>query len=349
MLRSVVMVVGSLDRRMSAIEASVASMNRRMAGGRSRTALPDSEALKIAESPTTPSASVAHDREHEGSVSSTPNAPAETIGPLHFLRNSPVSSIPTSFPSVVKSHSAIADRGYTTKASLWGSCLASLLVACMRRYILKTGESMHVIDESILISTYREVVGDLYRKIKFTDLPAVSRPDRNTLTTSTARDWLDISKHADGVEAMAVIESMILAAKMVPEAMIHPISKVVEQIRIPIVMENNKKEAVFSIPKGDRDPDDARPVRELLQDLQAEGAQDVRHEQARGRERERGPLRVDQDDEGVGDVRPEQRAFPNPILTLQSFWELSRLTSWLMHGGLKAWKSLNKGRYLPAL
>ncbi|NJR31469.1 hypothetical protein HC762_01745 [bacterium] len=108
----------------------------------------------------------------------------------------------------------------------------------MRRYILKTGESMHVIDENTLMSTYREIVSDLYRKIKLTDVPAVSspsasfmattfsRPDRSTLTTSTARDWLEVFKHADGVEAMAVIESMVLAAKMVPEAMIHPISKI---------------------------------------------------------------------------------------------------------------------------
>jgi len=135
-------------------------------------------------------------------------------------------------------------------------------VACMRRYILKTGESMHVIEHDVLMSAYKEIVSDLYRKVKFADLPAVTspsasfmasafvRPDKNTLTTSTAKDWLEISKHTDGAEAMAVIESMVLAAKMVPEAMIHPISKMVEQIKIPIVMENSRREAVFSIPKG---------------------------------------------------------------------------------------------------
>jgi hypothetical protein len=276
MLRSIAMTMGSMDKRMSALEASVASMNRRMTQNKPRTlaALPNPDALKITESPVFKSPSsasgVSTPRNHEpsGSAPSIMNTPTEMLGTSHFHQNVTGSSIPFGFPSrgVVKSHSAIADRGYTTKASLWGTCLASLLVACMRRYILKTGESMHVIDENILMSTYREIVGDLYRKIKFTDLPAVSspsasfmattfsRPDKNTLTTSTASDWLEISKHADGVEAMAVIESMVLAAKMVPEAMIHPISKMVEQIKIPIVMENSKGQAVFSIPKGTEIP-----------------------------------------------------------------------------------------------
>jgi len=272
MLRSIVMTMGSMDKRLSAVEATVASINRRMTPGRIKPTanIPNPDALKIAESPVFKSASTASSvstprgSERRDSITSFMGMSPETGVAAHFAQNAPALSLLSTLPTrgVIKSHSATADRGYVTKASLWGTCLASLLTACMRRYILKTGESMHVVDESVLMSTYKEIVGDLYRKIKFADLPAGSSPsasfmattfvraDTKTLTISTASDWLEISKHPDGAEAMAVIESMILAAKMVPEAMIHPISKMVEQIKIPVVMLNSKGEAVFSIPKG---------------------------------------------------------------------------------------------------
>ena len=272
--RSIVMTLGSMDKRMNAIESSIASLNRKSATARTpnAAAIPDLNALKIAESPvfrsgsTNSTASTPRGRQQSEETSSILDTPVEMIRspylPAVMSQFAPSNMSGLLTRGMPKSHSAIADRGYTTKASLWGSCLASLLVACMRRYILKTGESMHVVDESVLMSTYREIVSDLYRKVKFTDLPAVNspsasfmattfcRPDKNTLPTSTAKDWLEISEHADGVEAMAVVESMILAAKMVPEAMIHPISKMVEYIGCPIVSKNSRGEAVFLIPKG---------------------------------------------------------------------------------------------------
>jgi hypothetical protein len=36
---------------------------------------------------------------------------------------------------LTKSNSALASRGYHNKASLWGTCFASLLIACMRKYM----------------------------------------------------------------------------------------------------------------------------------------------------------------------------------------------------------------------
>lgn len=128
MLRSVVMTMGSMDKRMSALEASVANVNRRMTQNRPRTlvALPNSDALKIAESPVFKSPSLASaasaSRNHEanGSASSIANTPAEMLGTAHFHQNTTESPTPLVFSSrdVVKSHSAIADRGYRTKASL---------------------------------------------------------------------------------------------------------------------------------------------------------------------------------------------------------------------------------------
>jgi hypothetical protein len=160
MLRSVVMTMGSMDKRLNAIESSVVSLNRRMTPTRARTpaAIPNPDALKITQSPifrtasTTTTDITARDHGREGDDSSVPATPVEMVRAPYFPMTLPPSSVPTR--GVIKSHSAIADRGYTTKSSLWGSCLASLLVACMRRYILKTGESMHVIDESVLMSTY---------------------------------------------------------------------------------------------------------------------------------------------------------------------------------------------------
>lgn len=68
MLRSIVMTMGSIDVRMSALEAGVLSMNRRMTHSKPRTAA----ALKIAASPvfksapSTPSVSTPRNHEREG-------------------------------------------------------------------------------------------------------------------------------------------------------------------------------------------------------------------------------------------------------------------------------------------
>lgn len=236
MLRSAVMIMGSMDMRLSAIEATVAGIDRRLTPGRIKptAAIPNPDALKITEPPifrsTSTASSVSTPRNHERkeSVPSIQEMPTEMVGMSHFPQNTPALSILSSLPTrgVTKSHSAIADGGYTTKASLWGACLASLLVACMRRYILKTGETLHVIDETVLMSTYREIMGDLYRKVKFTDLPAVNspsasfmattfmRPDRNTLTTSTAKALrMYVTNRLSGMDGVLALTTMIKTMK----------------------------------------------------------------------------------------------------------------------------------------
>ncbi|KAH9827835.1 hypothetical protein Tdes44962_MAKER02769 [Teratosphaeria destructans] len=156
------------------------------------------------------------------------------------------------------SRSALASRGYDNKLQVWGVGFASLMYACIKMYMQWTGETGHVIDGIVLMKTYTNIVDVLYARIKSADLPAVqadssnfmatlfARRDSNSLPESTARDWFELSQHSDGVECMSVIESIFMAAKMVPEAMGHPISQLIPQMLSPVVR-NTSKGPSFSI------------------------------------------------------------------------------------------------------
>jgi len=151
-----------------------------------------------------------------------------------------------------KSRSALASRGYGDKMQVWGVGFASLMHACITKYMQHTGETGHVIDGIDLMKTYSKIVDLLYARIKSADLPAVqsasanfmassfSRKDSESLPESTARDWFELSQHPDGVECTSVIESIFMAAKMVPEAMIHPISQLIPQMVSPIIRKTPK-------------------------------------------------------------------------------------------------------------
>ncbi|KAK0248376.1 hypothetical protein LTS09_016494 [Friedmanniomyces endolithicus] len=134
-----------------------------------------------------------------------------------------------------------------TNTELWGVCFASLMYGAIMKYMQTTGESGHVIDGIALMKTYSKIVDVLYARIKSSDLPAVqaassnfmatslSRRDSDSLPESSAVDWYNISQHPDGVECMSVIESIFMAAQKVPEAMVHPISQLIPQIKSPVV------------------------------------------------------------------------------------------------------------------
>ncbi|KAK3626086.1 hypothetical protein LTR22_023302 [Elasticomyces elasticus] len=146
-----------------------------------------------------------------------------------------------------KSRSALASRGYDNKLQVWGVGFASLMYACIKEYMQFTGETGHVIDGIISMKAYSKIVDVLYARIKSADLPAVqadssnfmatsfSRRDLDSLPESTAKDWFELSQHADRVECMSVIESIFMADKMVPEAMVHPISQLIPQMLCPVV------------------------------------------------------------------------------------------------------------------
>ncbi len=158
-----------------------------------------------------------------------------------------------------KSRSALSNRGYSNKTELWGVCFASLMNGCIKRYMQATGETGHVIDGIIMMKTYSKIVDLLYSRIKSGDLPAVqadssnfmatsfSRKDSNSLPESTAGDWLELSQHSDGAECMSVIQSIFMGARMVPEAMVHPISQLIPQI-VPPVVRKTPKGPAFAIP-----------------------------------------------------------------------------------------------------
>jgi hypothetical protein len=151
-----------------------------------------------------------------------------------------------------KSRSALASRGYGDKLQVWGVGFASLMYACIMKYMQFTGETAHVIDGIDLMKTYSKIVDVLYARIKSADLPAVqsasanfmassfSRKDSESLPESTAKDWFELSQHPDGVECMSVIESIFMAAKMVPEAMVHPVSQLIPQMHSPVVRKTPK-------------------------------------------------------------------------------------------------------------
>lgn len=122
----------------------------------------------------------------------------------------------------------------------------------MRKYIQFTGESGHIIDEKFLMRTYCKIIPDLYSRVKCAELPAVqsqdalfmskvfSRKDPNDVPVSTANTWWEMNQHADGAACMSV---------MVPEALMHPISQLIENMNQPVVR-NGSRGPSYSIPSS---------------------------------------------------------------------------------------------------
>ena len=215
--------------------------------------------------PRRPQRSATRDDDME-SFSNVSRARSDVSGPITTMDmssyvNRPMDPSMISFSKVtsMKSNSAIANRSYTDKLALWGITFASLMVACMRRYIQFTQESGHIVDERALMKTYCRIVPELYRRIKSADLPAVqsqnalfmskvfSRKDEDDVPISTAKTWWEMTQHSDGASCMSVIESVFTAAKMVPEALMYPISGLVRQMNQPVVR-NTPKDPALSIP-----------------------------------------------------------------------------------------------------
>lgn len=154
--------------------------------------------------------------------------------------NPAVSSMST--PSVFKSNSAISNKSYYNKASIWGTVFASPLVSCTRTYIQKSGDIEHMIDEKSIMKTCVGVVGDLYTRSSFREPPQVqsnevtilssmfSRKNKNEVPMSSVSTWTSMMNHTDGAPCISIIEHIMKSAKMVPEALTHPISRIVATI-----------------------------------------------------------------------------------------------------------------------
>lgn len=164
-------------------------------------------------------------------------------------------------PVQFKNTSAISIRGYDNKSSIWGTVFASLVISCIGTYIQKTSEVNHIIDETDVMKTYVKLVGDLYARVAYRQLPPVQssevmfiskmfeRKNKNEVPMSTVTSWKSVSNHTDGTPCISVIESMFKAAKMVSEAMVHPLSRIITAMNQPVVVDTPRG-PLYAIPRG---------------------------------------------------------------------------------------------------
>jgi hypothetical protein len=180
--------------------------------------------------------------------------------------NPTMGSVFTQSNNPIKSRSRTAGLGYDNKKVIWGTSLASILIACMRKYIDTTGETAHVLDETHIASVYTWVCGTLYEKIKLVELPAIQGPtarfmakvlqrpaNSKEVPLTDARTWVEMDGSTDGREAMGVVNAMIMGAQMVPEVMVHPISQLVRKIHVPIARKigsGRDAKYIFAIPQN---------------------------------------------------------------------------------------------------
>ncbi|KAK5405220.1 hypothetical protein LTR06_008915 [Exophiala xenobiotica] len=206
---------------------------------RTRVAMPNLDAMRHTKSPMFTNSSTRKERsnaDYTESFSNVSRTKSECSTPASRMDMSSYVDRPTntapfsvSTRAPFKTNSATANRGYDNKITLRDTVLASMIVACTRKYMAHTGQTAHIVDEVFLMKTCNAIVPDLYHCIKYTDLPAVQSPEalfmskayskRNPtdVPESSAKDWWDVSQYTDGAAAMAVIESIFRAAKMVPE------------------------------------------------------------------------------------------------------------------------------------
>ncbi|KAL9122246.1 MAG: hypothetical protein Q9187_001198 [Circinaria calcarea] len=270
---SIKITVEGFDKRLTKLEFTVESLKKDRNKDRPRQTamMPNLDAMRHSASPvfgsTKPLPSMRRDDDTESfsnvSVTKTDlSGPITGMDTISYMDRTPNPALfSTSTMTPFKTNSAIANRGYDTKLALWGTCFASLVIACMRKYIQFTGETGHIIDERFLMKTYCKIIPDLYTRVKCAELPAVqsqdalfmskvfSRKDPSDVPVSTANTWWEMNQHADGAACMSVIESVFMAAKMVPEALMHPISQLVENMNQPVVR-NSPKGPSFSIPSS---------------------------------------------------------------------------------------------------
>ncbi|EMR68317.1 hypothetical protein UCREL1_4671 [Eutypa lata UCREL1] len=167
----------------------------------------------------------------------------------------------TGRPIQFKNTSAISNRGYDNKSSIWGTVFTSLVISCMKTYIQKSSQVNHIIDESDVMKTYVKLVGELYSRAAYRELPPVQstevlfisrmfeRKNKNEVPISTVTTWSVVAKHTDGAQCIPVIESIFKAAKMVPEAMVHPLSRLITAMSQPVLVETTDGPK-YTIPRG---------------------------------------------------------------------------------------------------
>ena len=275
-LRSMQMSMANIESKVNRIETEHSAMRRDWIKNKVRPSagVPDMDALKISDSPSfrqKESSTVIKRNMDEESFTNVSAARSEASAPVanvfydsYALNSQGSVSVFTNSPGVVKGRSGISNMGYNTKGDVWGVALASVLIGCMRKYIMNTYETGHMIREPTVAATYTTICSLLYDKVKSADVPPVHSPTTRFLAKmlirapkskevpqSDAKTWADAKEHTDGEEAMGVLESMIIGAKLVPEVMQHPISQLIPQLHVPLIRVSSGT-PFFAIPASAR-------------------------------------------------------------------------------------------------
>jgi len=192
-------------------------------------------------------------REREMTATPVPDA-SQCINP--FMRFSS-----TRDGSIFKSNSVVSPQGYVTNSSVWGTALASMLIGATRYYMTKRPSSMVMLDETKVASVYTKICPVLYEVVMSKPLPKVTdsttkylsktiaRMEKGEVPMSYAETWVEIQKNQEGKDIMSVLSTMIMASKMVPEAMVHPISQLIPSLKVPVVAENGEN-VIFAMDSG---------------------------------------------------------------------------------------------------
>lgn len=165
-----------------------------------------------------------------------------------------------SMSGTMKLSSATAAMGYTNKKSVWGSALASMLIAMVRYYCVKTGRDNIFLDETQIMKTCIYLAPVFY-EMSHKELPSVkspatkfmsssiSRSNSSDVPQSTAESWYQMTSTQDGRDCLTVIETMIKYAKKMPEVLSHPLSNIVPYVQFPVVKKLSDGSVIFCISK----------------------------------------------------------------------------------------------------
>ncbi|KAL2020101.1 hypothetical protein VTK56DRAFT_8905 [Thermocarpiscus australiensis] len=155
------------DRRISGLEMKIRGIEMNENRGRPKItmAMPPPDAMK-----------------HTTSEAPVPITNSAMDGYMNRGLNAAVFSVTNRM--AFKSNSAISIRGYNIRLNLWGTVLASLMIACMKRYVQKAGETGLVIDETMVINTYRRRVG----------VPQGERRSKDKVQDTTLQTWSDLER-----------------------------------------------------------------------------------------------------------------------------------------------------------
>lgn len=252
-----------LKTRVSTLEAKVNSLifNTPASVDRSRVKLPSTDLFTMTPTPMNAHIDEDSDAVMNGSRTRTPSS----------SRGRPPSEVPNPFAdssrftaassTTFKSNSAVAPQGYVGKKSVWGTAMASMLVAASRYYISKTGSDMMMIDELRLMKNCTIIVPVFYFAALHRDLPdvkhpctrylsnAISRMDKNEVPISDAETWVYMKKYQDGKDVGTVLDTVVRMMKRIPEVVTHPVSQIVSMLLPPVTRTVNEK-AIFAVASG---------------------------------------------------------------------------------------------------